>query len=141
MLFVLREAEGIFQAILAGGRRGEGMRGRGEEGEEGEEGGVGQGGHQKGGKAWNGAPGGEAGPGEGLVATWEGNSKWAKLEPLVKSYLGNSLHVLQQMTDPELQAFSLRCLRPSVPFLASFPKLARKFLKVWYTAQCLLQCS
>lgn len=136
MLFVLREADGIFRAILEGDSQGSGdLQGSGEGGKRGKRGkkggGWGKGGHQKGGKAWTARRGAEGGAeGGSLVATWEANSKWVKVEPLVKSYLGNSLHVLQQMTDPELQAFSLRCLRPSIPFLASFPKLARKFLKV-----------
>lgn len=57
-------------------------------------------------------------------------SKWKKLEPFVKSYLGNALHILNQMTDNQMIAFTVRRLKASVLFLAAFPILARKYLKV-----------
>lgn len=49
---------------------------------------------------------------------------------LVKSYLGNSLHVLNQMTDTKMISFTLGRLRYSSIFLAAFPALLRKFVKV-----------
>eukprot|EP00899_Mesostigma_viride_P025298 jgi/Mesvir1/5953/Mv00712-RA.1 len=55
--------------------------------------------------------------------------RWKKLEPLVKTFLGNALHVLAQMTDNEMVAFTLRRLSFSITMLAAFPKIARKFLK------------
>ncbi|KAL8129958.1 hypothetical protein V2J09_019113 [Rumex salicifolius] len=59
------------------------------------------------------------------------NSKqWTNYSHLVKSYLGNSLHVLNQMTDAEMIAFTLRRLKYSSIFLAAFPSLLRKYLKV-----------
>lgn len=58
--------------------------------------------------------------------------KWKKLEPFVKSYLGNALHILNQMTDNQMIAFTVRRLKASVIFLAAFPILARKYLKVSY---------
>eukprot|EP00891_Asterochloris_glomerata_P005532 jgi/Astpho2/5532/gw1.00079.30.1_t len=57
------------------------------------------------------------------------SAKWKKVEPLVKSFLGNSLHLLGQMTEGVTLAFALRRLRASVPLLAPFDKLQRKFLK------------
>ncbi|KAI3868386.1 hypothetical protein MKW92_027147 [Papaver armeniacum] len=56
--------------------------------------------------------------------------KWKTYNHLVKSYLGNSLHVLNQMTDSEMIAFTLRRLKYSAVFLAAFPTLLRKYMKV-----------
>ncbi|KAJ0020655.1 hypothetical protein Pint_31286 [Pistacia integerrima] len=56
--------------------------------------------------------------------------QWKKHNYLVKSYLGNSLHVLNQMTDTEMISFTLRRLKYSSLFLAAFPSLLRKYVKV-----------
>ncbi|KAK4419497.1 Nucleolar complex protein 2 [Sesamum alatum] len=56
--------------------------------------------------------------------------RWKNYNHLVKSYLGNSLHVLNQMTDNEMIAFMLRRLKYSSVFLAAFPALLRKYTKV-----------
>lgn len=56
--------------------------------------------------------------------------QWKKYNHLVKSYLGNSLHVLNQMTDTEMISFTLRRLKFSSLFLAAFPSLLRKYVKV-----------
>ncbi|KAI3967902.1 hypothetical protein MKX01_027085 [Papaver californicum] len=56
--------------------------------------------------------------------------KWKTYNHLVKSYLGNSLHVLNQMTDSEMISFTLRRLKFSAVFLAGFPTLLRKYMKV-----------
>ncbi|KAL5835539.1 hypothetical protein ACOSQ3_015094 [Xanthoceras sorbifolium] len=56
--------------------------------------------------------------------------QWKKYNHLVKSYLGNSLHVLNQMTDTEMVSFTLRRLKFSSVFLAAFPSLLRKYIKV-----------
>ncbi|KAL0435476.1 UNVERIFIED_CONTAM: Nucleolar complex protein 2 [Sesamum radiatum] len=56
--------------------------------------------------------------------------RWKNYNNLVKSYLGNSLHVLNQMTDNEMIAFMLRRLKYSSVFLAAFPALLRKYIKV-----------
>ncbi|GFP94401.1 nucleolar complex protein 2 homolog [Phtheirospermum japonicum] len=55
---------------------------------------------------------------------------WKNFNHLVKSYLGNALHVLNQMTDNEMIAFMLRRLKYSSVFLAAFPALLRKYTKV-----------
>lgn len=57
-------------------------------------------------------------------------SKWKKVEPFLKTYLGNALHILNQMTDNQMIAFTVRRLKASVIFLPAFPRLARKYLKV-----------
>ncbi|KAL6493892.1 Nucleolar Complex 2 protein [Orobanche gracilis] len=55
---------------------------------------------------------------------------WKNYNHLVKSYLGNALHVLNQMTDNEMIVFMLRHLKSSAVFLAGFPALLRKYIKV-----------
>lgn len=56
--------------------------------------------------------------------------QWKTYNHLVKSYLGNSLHVLNQMTDAQMISFTLRRLKYSSLFLAAFPALLRKYIKV-----------
>lgn len=56
--------------------------------------------------------------------------RWKNYNHLVKSYLGNALHVLRQMTDTEMISFTLRRLQYSSIFLAAFPVLLRKYIKV-----------
>ncbi|KAL5718953.1 Nucleolar Complex 2 protein [Ranunculus cassubicifolius] len=56
--------------------------------------------------------------------------EWKNYHSLLKSYLGNALHVLNQMTDTEMIAFTLRRLKYSAMFLAAFPSLLRKYVKV-----------
>ena len=55
---------------------------------------------------------------------------WKKYEHLVKSYLGNSLHALNQMTDAKAISFTLKNLTKSSLFLAAFPTFLRKYIKV-----------
>ncbi|KAF3595039.1 hypothetical protein DY000_02020738 [Brassica cretica] len=55
---------------------------------------------------------------------------WKNYNHLVKSYLGNSLHVLNQMTDQGMISFTLRRLKHSSVFLSAFPSLLRKYVKV-----------
>ncbi|KAJ0778478.1 putative nucleolar complex protein [Helianthus annuus] len=55
---------------------------------------------------------------------------WKNYNHLVKAYLGNALHVLNQMTDTDMIAFTLRRLKFSSLFLAAFPSLLRKYIKV-----------
>ncbi|CAN6471429.1 unnamed protein product [Victoria cruziana] len=55
---------------------------------------------------------------------------WKDHGYLVKSYLGNTLHVLQQMTDTEMISFTLQRLRSSAIFLVAFPSLLRRYIKV-----------
>ncbi|XP_068338305.1 nucleolar complex-associated protein 2 [Pyrus communis] len=55
--------------------------------------------------------------------------RWKNYNHLVKSYLGNALHVLRQMTDTEMISFTLRRLQYSSIFLTAFPVLLRKYIK------------
>lgn len=56
--------------------------------------------------------------------------KWMKYNHLAKSYLGNALYVLNQMTDTEMISFTLRHLKNSSVLLTAFPALLRKYIKV-----------
>ena len=57
------------------------------------------------------------------------SKKWRGMEPLFRTFTGNSLHLLLTMTDPTLIAFTLKSLRLSMKILVPFPSLSRKFLK------------
>lgn len=57
-------------------------------------------------------------------------ARWKKFQPLVKSYLGNTLHILTQMTDNQMISFTLKRVKASTCFLGVIPRFARKYLKV-----------
>ncbi|KAM3285510.1 nucleolar complex-associated protein 2 [Capsicum chacoense] len=65
-----------------------------------------------------------------MIKDMSNTKRWKSNNHLVKSYLGNALHVLNQMTDTEMISFTLRRLRFSSVFLAAFPALLRKYIKV-----------
>jgi len=58
--------------------------------------------------------------------------RWRKVGPLIKSFLGNTLHALAGMTDAPLMAFTLRRIRASAALMTPQPlrKFADKLLKV-----------
>ncbi|XP_020094392.1 nucleolar complex protein 2 homolog [Ananas comosus] len=55
---------------------------------------------------------------------------WKKHGSLMRLYLGNALHILTQMTDETMISFTLRRVKASAVFLAAFPSLLRKYVKV-----------
>lgn len=57
--------------------------------------------------------------------------KWLSLRPLVKSYLRSTMFLLNQVTESEILTFSICRLRTSIVFLAAFPSLLLKLLKVF----------
>ncbi|KAK4763307.1 hypothetical protein SAY86_009075 [Trapa natans] len=59
-----------------------------------------------------------------------GTRQWKNYSHMVKSYLGNALHILNQMTDTEMISFTLRRLKSSSVFLAAFPSLLRRYIRV-----------
>lgn len=65
-----------------------------------------------------------------MVVDLMSTKQWKNYNHLVKSYLGNALHVLTQMTDTEMISFTLRRLKYSSMFLTAFPSLLRKYVKV-----------
>ena len=56
--------------------------------------------------------------------------RYSKYAPFIRSYLGNTLHLLDKVTDPSMQGYILKRLRHSVPFLKDFDKIRRKFIAV-----------
>mmetsp|Transcript_10320 Transcript_10320/g.29240 ORF Transcript_10320/g.29240 Transcript_10320/m.29240 type:complete len:725 (-) Transcript_10320:321-2495(-) len=58
------------------------------------------------------------------------SKKWTKVEPLVKSYLGNTLHLVSNVTEPGLAAYVYQRLRASVDLFTKFPVLSKKLLKL-----------
>ena len=66
-------------------------------------------------------------------------ARYTKYAPFVRSYLGNTLHLLDKMTDPSMQGYILKRLRHSVAFLGDFDKIRRKFialsLKIFSSAE------
>ncbi|KAF8041037.1 hypothetical protein BT93_B3072 [Corymbia citriodora subsp. variegata] len=56
--------------------------------------------------------------------------QWKNYNHMVKSYLGNALHILNQMTDTEMISFTLRRLKCSTLLLAALPSLLRRYIKV-----------
>ncbi|KAK9791168.1 hypothetical protein WJX73_004155 [Symbiochloris irregularis] len=55
--------------------------------------------------------------------------RWPKVQPLIKTFLGNSLHLLGSLTHASLQAFALRRMRASVVFLVSSDAVQRKLMR------------
>lgn len=67
-----------------------------------------------------------------------GTRQWKNYNHMVKSYLGNALHILNQMTDTEMISFTLRRLKCSTLLLAALPSLLRRYIKVWTNAYTLI---
>ncbi|XP_062083883.1 nucleolar complex-associated protein 2 [Humulus lupulus] len=65
-----------------------------------------------------------------IILELRSTKQWTNYNHIVKSYLGNALHVLNQMTDTQMIAFTLRRLKYSSVFLAAFPSLLRKYIKI-----------
>ena len=81
------------------------------------------------------APGSEKEDGEsatGMTVSEDPTKRerYSKYAPFIRSYLGNTLHLLDKMTDPSMQGYILKRLRHSVPFLKDFDKIRRKFIAV-----------
>ena len=54
------------------------------------------------------------------------SNRWKKVEPVVKSYIGNTLHLLGQLTDTSMTSLVLRRLAASVAFLKPFERLTKR---------------
>ncbi|CAL9246275.1 unnamed protein product [Arabidopsis halleri] len=67
------------------------------------------------------------------------NPKWDSLKPLVKSFVRSTLHLVKQAADLEIIVFALTQLRVSIVFLAAFPDLLKKLIKIsvhlWVTGE------
>ena len=58
------------------------------------------------------------------------NARWKKVEPLAKSFIGNTLHLLGNLTDAEMTGMVLRRLNVSAPFMATFERLTKRVTRV-----------
>ncbi|KAK3154190.1 hypothetical protein QOZ80_2BG0187410 [Eleusine coracana subsp. coracana] len=54
---------------------------------------------------------------------------WKKHGNLMRIYLGNALHMITEMTDEQMIAFTIHRVRASAVFLTAFPALLRKYVK------------
>jgi len=54
------------------------------------------------------------------------SNRWKKVEPVAKSYIGNTLHLLGQLTDASMTSLVLRRLAASVAFLKPFERLTKR---------------
>jgi nucleolar complex protein 2 len=65
--------------------------------------------------------------------------QWKKLEPLALAFFKACLGLLGSITEPSLLSFVLKQLRYYFPYMAPFPKVAKKYLKallsVWGESQ------
>ncbi|KAF9903112.1 Nucleolar Complex 2 protein [Linnemannia zychae] len=65
-------------------------------------------------------------------------SKYATLQPLIKSFLQNTLFLLKELTDQEMIYFVIRESEKAIRYLVGFPKIAKDLLKhllfLWSTA-------
>jgi nucleolar complex protein 2 len=64
--------------------------------------------------------------------------KWKKIQALVKSFLSTLINLMTQQTDETMVKFVLKASEDSVAYFASFPKLAKEYikmlLKLWSTS-------
>jgi len=54
------------------------------------------------------------------------NARWKKVQPLAKSFIGNTLHLLGNLTDAEMTSLVLQRLKASTPFMATFERLTKR---------------
>ncbi|XP_062205462.1 nucleolar complex protein 2 homolog [Phragmites australis] len=54
---------------------------------------------------------------------------WKRHGDLMRIYLANALHMITEMTDEQMIAFTIHRVRASAVFLAAFPSLLRKYVK------------
>lgn len=54
---------------------------------------------------------------------------WKRHGNLMRVYLANALHMMTEMTDEQMVAFTIHRVRASAVFLAAFPSLLRKYVK------------
>ena len=74
-------------------------------------------------------PAGSGRPPSALLFRPEAQPRWKKVEPLARSFLGNALHLLGQLSDAAMAAFALSSLVPCAPFAQPFPRLTKLLLR------------
>ncbi|XP_068654554.1 protein REBELOTE isoform X2 [Aristolochia californica] len=67
---------------------------------------------------------------ENIVELVNSSKKWKIVKPLISSYLRSTLYLLNQITDSQILEFTLSRIRSSIIYLAAFPSLTRRVIKV-----------
>ena len=67
---------------------------------------------------------------KGQIMNLRNSKKWQPVDPLLKSYLRNSLELLSQLTDNKILSFVLTRLRASVVLFSAYPSTSSRLLKV-----------
>ncbi|KAJ4803415.1 Nucleolar complex protein 2 [Rhynchospora pubera] len=72
----------------------------------------------------------EAGGKKETIMELTTTKQWKTYGGLMRVYLGNAYHILNQMTDEQMISFTIKRVKASAAFLAAFPSLLRKYIKV-----------
>ncbi|KAE8767925.1 nucleolar complex protein 2 [Hordeum vulgare] len=67
---------------------------------------------------------------KGKLMNQRNGKKWQDIEPLIKSYLWNSLNLISQLTDNQILTYVLTRLRTSVVYFSAYPSTSRRLLKI-----------
>jgi nucleolar complex protein 2 len=67
---------------------------------------------------------------KGKIMNLRDSKKWQAVGPLIKSYLRNSVDLLNQLTDNKMVTFVLTRLRASVVLFCAYPSTSTRLLKV-----------
>ncbi|KAI9293477.1 Noc2-domain-containing protein [Neoconidiobolus thromboides FSU 785] len=59
------------------------------------------------------------------------SKSWKKMQALVKTYLESIVHMLSQITEPDMIKFILDRTQDLIKYIACFPKILKSFLKLW----------
>nr|CAB3462697.1 unnamed protein product [Digitaria exilis] len=69
---------------------------------------------------------------KGQIMNLRNSKKWQTVDPLLKSYLRNSLELLSQLTDNKILAFVLTRLRASAVLFSAYPSTSSRLLKILF---------
>ena len=67
---------------------------------------------------------------KGKIMNLRNSKKWQTVDPLIKSYLRNSLDLLSQLTDNKILSFVLTRLRASLVLFSAYPSTSSRLVKV-----------
>ncbi|CAN6339096.1 unnamed protein product [Urochloa humidicola] len=69
---------------------------------------------------------------KGKIMNLKSSKKWKTVDPLLKSYLRNSLDLLSQLTDNKMLSFVLTRLRASAVLFSAYPSTSSMLLKILF---------
>ncbi|TVU48890.1 hypothetical protein EJB05_00172 [Eragrostis curvula] len=67
---------------------------------------------------------------KGKIMNLKNSKKWQTVDPLIKSYLRNSVDLLSQLTDNKILTFVLTRLRASAALFCAYPSTSTRLLKI-----------